>query len=70
MIWISSDSDVGRVDTYIHPMLITTTTATLVLMRICRFQTMAVGIGMMIRSIKMLNEQLERIKARLLMHFP
>lgn len=57
-------------DTYIHPMLITATTAILVFLRICRFHTIAVGIGMMMRSMKILRPQLAIIKERLLMQCP
>lgn len=46
------------------------TTATFVFRRIWRFQTIAVGIGMMMRSIKILRPQLERMNLRLSMHFP
>lgn len=60
----------AEISTYIQPMLIMTTTAIFVFVRICKFQTIAVGIGMMIRSMNMLKEQLARMKARLLMHFP
>lgn len=46
------------------------TTSILVLNSICRFHTMTVGIGMIIRSMKMLSAQLVRMKVRESMHVP
>lgn len=56
--------------TYTQPMLMTRTTATLVFRGMAKFQTMAVGIGMMIRSINMLNAQLTRTNSSLSKHLP
>lgn len=67
---VSEWSTAELIETYIHPMLITATTAILVFLRIWRPHTIAVGMGMMMRSMKMLSPQLAMINARLLMHLP
>lgn len=56
--------------THIQPMLMTATTAIFVERFICRFHTMAVGIGMMMRSMNIDIAQLDMMNWRLLMHFP
>ena len=56
--------------TYIQPKLMTSTTSVFVLTLICRFHTMMLGIGMMIRSMKILRAQLARIKVRDSIHVP
>jgi hypothetical protein len=62
--------DEEKDQTYIQPILMTSTTRHFVLTLICRFQTMRLGMGIMMRSMKMLRAQLDRMNVLDWMHCP